>query len=251
MGGGRVAASCGVLVYLAVAFVALGMLYRAPSGKAQTSAAASMWPERRVVLSVVAAGVIYGLWNASLVAVIGFGPLMLTERGWTIAAASSTTSLVLWLIALSLPAGGYLSDLTGRNSAVLLGGLILFAGALVLAAHADNVVAPFILLGIVAGLPCGPMMGLPSRVLAPQTRAVGMGVFFSVYYFLQVVCPWCLGRLSEWVASSRVALDAATFFLLGAMLMWLVFRRLSRDARSATEPEASFAKSAVPSAKSP
>src|SRR6202008_3363947 len=125
------------------------------------------------VWAVLAAGLIYGLYNVSLIDILCFGPLMLTESGWAMAAASSTTSVVLWLMALSLPAGGFLADRTGRRTTILLGGLIAFAGALVLASRVEAVLPAFVLLGIVGGLPCGAIMSLPARVLAPATRSVG------------------------------------------------------------------------------
>ena len=115
---------------------------------------------------------IYGLYNVSLVAIIGFGPLMLIERGWTIAAASSTTSAVLWLVALSLPFGGWLADRTGRNSTILVGGLIGYAGVLLLSSRVDAVLPSFILLGVISGLPCGPILSLPARVLVDMLKRI-------------------------------------------------------------------------------
>src|SRR5262249_50591131 len=110
--GSRTWASGAVVGYLAVAFLTLALLYRAPPRAASVAPGQSFWPEPRAVWAVLAAGLVYGLYNVSLITIFGFGPLMLTERGWTLAAASSTTSIVLWLIAFSLPAGGFLADRT-------------------------------------------------------------------------------------------------------------------------------------------
>jgi nitrate/nitrite transporter NarK len=227
--GGRALPLWAVEAYLVAALLAMAFLYRAPPQAAPSAPAQTIWPSRRALWAVLAAGVIYGLWNASLVAVIGFGPLMLTERGWTMAAASSTTSLVVWLVALSLPAGGLLSDRTGRSSTILVGGLLAFALALALSSRLEAVTAAFILLGIVCGLPCGPIMGLPSRVLAPETRSVGMGAFFTVYYSLQLLCPWLIGDLARLTGSAQTAFDAGAVFLCIGCLVWLLFRQLAND----------------------
>jgi MFS family permease len=160
--------------------LALALLYRAPPNPVPIAPRQSLWSDRQGVWAVLAAGLIYGLYNASLVMIFGFGPLMLTERGWTIAAAGSATSVALWLAAVSLPAGGLLADWTGHSSTILLAGIVAFAGALVVAPRADAVMPAFIFLGIVSGLPCGPIMSLPARVLAPQTRSVGIGLCFTV-----------------------------------------------------------------------
>ena len=227
--GGRIAASCAVAACLIAALVALALLYRAPPLAVSAAPRSSIWPDRRVLWTVIAAGVIYGLYNVSLTVIFGFGPLMLTERGWTMAAASSTTSVVVWLVAMSLPAGGFLADRTGRGSTILLAGLIAFAMALVLASRVDAVMPAFVLLGAVGGLACGPIMGLPARVLAPETRSVGMGIFFSVYYFLNLAGPWLVGHIAELAGNSRVAFDVGAIFLCIAAIVWLSFRELFDD----------------------
>jgi nitrate/nitrite transporter NarK len=229
--GGRIAALWVVEAYLFAAILAMAFLYRAPQQSGHAASGQSIWPVRRALSAVLAAGLIYGLWNASFVAVIGFGPLMLTERGWTMAAASSTTSLVVWLVALSLPLGGWLSDRTGRSSLILVGGLMAFAVALALSSRVDGVTPAFILLGIVCGLPCGPIMGLPARVLAVETRSVGMGAFFTVYYVLQVAGPWLVGELAKMSGSSQTALDAGVIFLCVGFIIWLLFRQLANGSR--------------------
>jgi len=226
--GGRTWASGAIVAYLIVALSALACLYRAPPQSAPVPRGQSRWPDRRAVWAVLAAGLIYGLYNVSLIAVFGFGPLMLTERGWTMAAASSTTSVVLWLIALSLPAGGFLADRTGRRTTILLGGLIGFAATLVLASRVEAVLPAFVLLGIVGGLPCGAIMSLPARVLAPPTRSVGMGIFFTIYYFMNLSGPWLVGLVAKSVGSSQVALDLGAVFLCLGAGVWFVFRQLSR-----------------------
>jgi cyanate permease len=62
---------------------------------------------------VLTAGLVWGFYNAALGVVFGFGPLMLVERGWTLAAASSATSIVLWLVVISVPLGGVIADRSG------------------------------------------------------------------------------------------------------------------------------------------
>lgn len=151
--GGLTSASYAIIAYLAVAMVALAFLYRAPLPAGSAAPRQSLWPDRLTAWALIAAGVVYGLYNAALVAILGFGPLMLTERGWTMAAASSTTSVVLWLVAFSLPAGGWLADRTGRGTLILLGGIIGFGAAMVLSSRVDSVTPAFILLGILCGLP--------------------------------------------------------------------------------------------------
>jgi len=224
---GRIFASFAVASYLMIALVALAVLYLPPPRRAVSLPGPSLWPDRRTILAVLLAGVIYGLYNASLVTIFGFGPLMLTERGWTIYSAGSTTSVVLWLVAVSLPVGGWLADRTGASSTILLAGLIGFALALVLASRTDAVLPAFVLLGIAGGLPCGPIMSLPARILAPETRSIGMGLVFTVYYAIQVAGPWLVGRIAEMAGSPRFAFDVGAIYLCVAIGVWVVFRQLA------------------------
>ena len=54
--------------------------------------------------------------------IFGFGPAMLAERGWSVAAAGSAVSVVMWLTMLSVPAGGFLADWTKRHVAFIVCG---------------------------------------------------------------------------------------------------------------------------------
>lgn len=229
---GLVWALAAVVAYLIVAACALAFLYRAAPSALPATGAVSHWPDRRISAAVLRAGVIYGLYNASLVAILGFGPLLLIERGSTVGAAASSTSIVLWLVAISLPFGGFLADRVGRSATVLVASMIAFAGALLLASRVDAVLPAFVLLGIVAGLPGGPVMSLPAAVLEPRTRSIGMGLFFSVYYFLQIAGPWLLGYCAKLTGSPQAALDLGAVFLLVGVVLFAASPSLRPAARS-------------------
>ncbi|MEY9386072.1 hypothetical protein [Bradyrhizobium liaoningense] len=40
-------------------------------------------------------------------------------------------------------------------------------------------------------------MSLAARVLAPETRAIGMGVFFTLFYAAMMLGPAVAGRLAN------------------------------------------------------
>jgi len=196
--GDRGLASFSVVVYFLIAFIALTLAYKAPDEIKAATQWQLLWPERRVVASLVTAGLIYGIYNVGLVTILAFGPLMLTERGWSFAAGSSATSFVLWIETLSLPGGGLLADRTGR-----------------------------LILGIASGLPCGAIMALPTQVLVPETRSVGMGIMFTVYYGVNVCGPWLIGLIANQAGSARFAFDSSAISLCVAVTLWLIFRQLA------------------------
>ena len=83
---------------------------RCCTGRRPNSRSAPAAPQRldrNAALAVIAAGLIWGLFNVGFATVFSFGPSMLVERGWSIAAAGSTISIVLWISVVSVPLGGF------------------------------------------------------------------------------------------------------------------------------------------------
>ena len=217
--------------FCALGFVLLAALYRAPpqAGSAATVASTS-WPSPPVIRAMIAAGSIWGLFNAAIGMVFGFGTVLLVERGWGLAAAGSTTSLVLWLISLSVPFGGILADRTGRHIEIMLIGFALFAATLLWATRTDAVIPAFVALGLAGGLSAGPIMSLPARVLTPSARAVGMGIHFTLFYAFVVAAPIVAGILSTRIGTAGAAFDLGAFMLALCFPAYWAFERLAARA---------------------
>ena len=222
---------------IALGAAAFALLYRSPPAAPALPAAAvaaTARPTGNALAGILVAGAIWGLFNAAIGMVFSFGGAMLTQRGWAIGAAGSATSLVLWLTALSVPAGGIIADRSGRPITVLLGGCIAFALMLSIAARAQQVLPSFIVLGLVAGLSAGPIMGLTARVLTPTTRAVGMGIFFTVFYAVTVLAPWVAGGIAARAGDASITFDLGAAMLLTCCVgVWLFDRIATAGPRPA------------------
>jgi hypothetical protein len=48
-------------------------------------------------------------------------------------------------------------------------------------------------LGMISGQPAGPFLSLPARVLKPETCAIGMGIFYTLYYGTMMLGPVVAG----------------------------------------------------------
>lgn len=171
------------------------------------------------------AGTIWGFYNGALSMIFSFGPTLLVERGWSLAQASSTTSITLWLVAVSVPLGGFLADRLGRRDAVMLSGFVVFALLLLIAPHTDNVVLLFVLLGLGGGLSAGPIMSLPAQVLEAGTRALGMGIYFTLFYVGVVFAPLAAGLLADLTGTADVAFYLGTVMLIACCAGLFAFRR--------------------------
>jgi MFS family permease len=197
---------------VAIGIVLFGLGYSAPPDAA--AAATKAEPLGRNTLSaVIVAGMIWGLYNIGFAMIFSFGPTMLVERGWTITAAGSTISIVLWLAAFGGASGGILSDWTKRPQLIIAAVCVLFAALLIALAQSDLVIPIVIVIGIISAVPAGPILALLAPVLSPATRAIGMGIFYTMYYVTMMLGPPIAGAAAKWTGSA----DAALYF--GALML--------------------------------
>jgi MFS family permease len=214
-----------VAALIAVAFVLLAAIYQPPAS-AVAAAATSARLDRNAAIAVIAAGLIWGLYNVGFAMIFSFGPSMLVERGWSIAAAGSTVSIVLWLAVVSVPSGGFLADRTKRPQSILVAGCVVFAILMVALPRSGAVVLTVAALGLICGLPAGPILSLPARVLQPATRAVGMGIFYTLYYATMMLGPAVAGACAKWTGNAAAAFDfGAVVLLLCPLILW-AFNRI-------------------------
>jgi predicted MFS family arabinose efflux permease len=215
-----------VAALIAIGIVLLALAYRAPPDAA-TAATATARLDRRALGAVIAAGSIWGLFNIGFAMIFSFGPTMLVERGWTITAAGSTISIVLWLAAFGGVSGGFLSDWSKRPQLIIVAGSVLFAVLLMTLARSNLVIPIVIAIGAISALPSGPILALPARVLSPATRAIGMGIFYTMYYVTMMLGPPIAGAAAKWTGSAAAALDfGALVLVICPVLLW-VFNRIA------------------------
>jgi predicted MFS family arabinose efflux permease len=222
----------GVAAFTAGGFALIALLYRSPPDTAAVSATAVRL-DRNSVLAVITAGLIWGLFNIGFAIIFSFGPSMLVERGWSIAAAGSAISIVLWVAVFSVPFGGFLADRTKRPQTILVAAAVVFAILMILLPRTSAVVLTVAALGLISGQPAGPIMSLPARVLQPATRAIGMGLFFTIFYGAMMLGPVIGGSLAKWSGTAATAFDFGAVMLLACpMLLWLFNRIATAEPRA-------------------
>jgi len=65
----------------------------------------------------------------------------------------------------------------------------------------------------------------------PETRAVGMGIFYTLFYLCVVLGPWIGGYAASVVGNSRVTFDLGATMLLACCVAFWFFQKLADDAR--------------------
>jgi MFS family permease len=223
--GGVAAVGMTTVIVAALGLLLLGLLYAPPVGQSG-AAGQGVWPRGLALRAVIVAGCIWGLYNAALSMVFGYGTALLTERGWSLTAAGSATSLVLWMAVISVPLGGLLADRTGRPREIMLAGFAFFALILVVAARSEAVIFWFVVMGLVGGLSAGPIMALPSRVLDSSASATGMGLYFVMFYVMVVTGPIVAGRLAQEAGTSRITFDFGAAMLVVCFGLYWLYQRL-------------------------
>jgi len=174
-------------------------------------------PPTRSALACIAAGTVWGIFNAGLVNFFSFTPAFLNSRGVPLVEAASITSLTLWISIFSIPIFGYLVQKSGKPDIAIclfsaLTGLLLASIteapslALILCAFVGLAVAP----------PVGSILALPSRVVKPEKRAMGLALFYTSYYILAAAGPAIAGSLRDTTGNAALPL------LFGAVLFILV-----------------------------
>ncbi|MGO4835636.1 MFS transporter [Rhizobiaceae sp. 2RAB30] len=201
------------------------MVYRAPDGFVRVEGERGKLSSG-TISAVIAAGLIWCLYNIGFAMIFSFGPSMLVDRGWSSVAAGSTISIVLWLAVLSVPFGGFLPDRTRRTEATLVTGCIAFAFLTLLLSRSSTVLPSVVALGMLCGLPAGAIMSLPARVLEQKMRPTAMGLFNTVYYAGMLAGSAIGGRLSASIGSARAPHDFGAAALLACPVVLLLFRRI-------------------------
>ena len=176
----------------------------------------------------VSAGFAWGCFNASLVAVVAFGPGLLLARGAGLGEAGGVVSLAIWVTMLSVPLGGVLTDRLGRPTLLVVTGSLVAAGTMLLIPVLAHAALAFCLVGVAIGAPPGGLMALLPRALPPERLATGLGVFYTVFYVMMALTQPAAGLVRDVVGDPSAPIVLAAFIMAATVIGLAMFRRLER-----------------------
>ena len=208
--------------------------YRVPDDTPAPDAGSLRLPPGPVLAPVVAAGLLWGSFNAGLVGYFSFVPSLLASRGgMTLAEAGAMTSMALWIGMVSIPAGGSVAQWLRRPAATIVVFCTILAWSLTAIVAGAPPSMACIVFGLALGPPPGVITSLPTSILSPAERAAGLGVFYTCHSLLQAAGPAMIGWVFDRAGGDAAVGFAAVLFGAGLPLL-LVFemlvRRLPRDA---------------------
>lgn len=209
----------------------VAILYRVHPNDSAQSSGEEITPgkiSRYEVLMVSVAGAIWGGLNGVLAIIFGFVPNYLVAGGLPIASVGVAVGLASWLIVASGYLGGYGAQRIGNIDTAMK--LCIAAIAVFLLAIPLTWALPALFLAVGAmGLTTGIVMSLPSQVLRPENRGLGMGIFFLWLYLAQASMPPIAGWLQEKTQSMATPMYFAAAAMLCLLPLYVLFRASVRD----------------------
>ena len=172
--------------------------------------AGSAWalPSPRECGLVMVAGVIWTAYNAGYYGFLSYMPSYLAVRGHSPGLLALVLTVATWTNLPSMVLGGALAARFGNAPVVYAGtiaGIVAVAGPAVL----DWPLVWGVLFGTAASLHAGVIIGIGTLSARPENRAVGMGLFYTLYYAGGALLPVLCGRAADLAGDPAGALVAA------------------------------------------
>lgn len=188
------------IVNTPIAFAALALLVRVPRVvrvRAAESDITGVRPLRQ--LSFVAACATQGMSNLALYSVLLVIPVVLHDRGWGGAATGAVLSgLTVGMLVLS-PVGGSMGDRHGRTRPVVMGMVVIVAGAAILTAvvHASTalLIPGVVLMGVGIGLASASLQAAALGNVPPAIAGSAAGLLSTSRYAGSIVGSLAIASL--------------------------------------------------------
>jgi MFS family permease len=220
-------------VLCAIALLTMAAAFRHPPGYHEDAAAAgSKGLGRRAIVLVVVSGLAWSTINSGHIVIVSFAPTFLAARGLGAIEAGTVVSLNMWAAILGVLLGGWF---TGRyRGPVTFTVVTLLAGAAtaLLFALDTNYTLWLTLSGFIVLMGAGVQATLPLEALSTGNRALGLGLFYALWFLGFALLP----TVGGWTRD--VTGDPAAPILFGAALIALtapllgLFRLLQRHWRA-------------------
>jgi len=214
------------------AILLVASVYRDPPAtlrKTAQTAPTSRLTRKELAFASLSGGV-WAMYNAAYIIVVSFASVLLADRGLPVGDAALVASAATWPLVLSIPFGGILADRTGRGQAIMHGCFIAMAVCIPFMLMVPSPLLMLVIIGLAVGPAAGIIMALPARVLRPESRGLGMGVYYTWYYIAMAVLPGIAGWCRDVSGFAAAPLVFASLLLIVAIACALLFGRLEQRA---------------------
>jgi MFS family permease len=202
-----------------------GLSYREPPQPVAIPRRFSL-PTTRECLLLVVAGLTWMTYTAGFSGFVSYLPAALALRGFSIAFIGLVLAIAMWGNAIGTLSGGGLATRVGQFSLFLFGTVSLVAGMVGLAANTWLIVSAFVM-GVLGSLQPGVVMAAATLSARPENRAVGMGIFYTIYYAGGALVPTICGMAADYAGTPSGGLWAGAGLSMAAIPTFLLHRILS------------------------
>jgi MFS family permease len=219
-------------LFAAMGLAVVATFYRPPPASAGAAAAPAaagggigLGILTRAEWSLLAIGSLPWLfYNAAYQIVLSFLPSFLVGNGFGIARAGWLVAVNTVMFVVSVQVGGLLLQRTAHPERLCHATIVAWCATLLFIAAGSAPLPWLVLGGLVGGIPAAALVSTAGEFLRAESRAAGMGVFYTVYYLGCAVLPALAGALYD-ASGGQAALwmAAITGFLAAAALF--AFRR--------------------------
>lgn len=218
------------VVLCSISILLIAAIYTPPDTPAGEATQTDSKPRQRLsryeIWGTILSGCVWCFYNVAFILPLSFGPEFLNAQGIKLSVVGAITSLIGWLIIPALPLGAWLAERIRKPFLIMNVSFIAIAATIWLIPLTSWYAAMFALLGIIFGLAGGLIMALPAQVLRAENRAVGMGIFFTVYYIGMGISSSIAGYARDASGDPAAPFWMAGIMILIAMLALIGFRIL-------------------------
>ena len=126
-----------------------------------------------------------------------------------------------------MPRSISMTDRTGKKDLMFWGGCLAAAAAIAMVPVMDPV-EMWVVLSAILGFTVGMVMALPGEALSPESRATGLGLYYTIYYIGTGILPAIAGWIQDVTGSAAFVIWFSAVCLAIAPFSLLAFRVLQR-----------------------
>ncbi|MEM9434647.1 MAG: MFS transporter [Pseudomonadota bacterium] len=179
---------------------------------------------------IFCAGLAWAVFNAAYVTYLAFGPKVLEGHGETAISAAGIISIASWIMILSGAVCGQIVDRFGGRNVVLAVCMAGAIAALFLLSLPRAGLSASVLFGLIGMAPAGVIMAMAGQAMRPQVRAFGMGIFFTIYYAINLITPPVAGAILDATGNVLAPLWLAMVLFATVVPLGILYRAF-RDSR--------------------
>ncbi len=184
-------------------------------------------PGPRECLLLAIAGCTWTAYTAGYAAFASYVPSMLTLRGDSLALIGLVMTIATWGNVPATMFGGGLAANYGALRILLIGTGILLVGMVGIALTGMPVFWA-VLVGVLGSIQPGIIMAVGTLSARPENRAVGMALFYSLYYAGGAVGPAVCGWVADRYGGPAGGVLAAAAISALVVPLFLLHRKLAR-----------------------